>query len=227
VFAGSWPESVGRFDAAVVVSNSNDLVDAAKGAADTLIRIPPAPLREDASISMQWSEAAAALAAPFAGLMPRLLTRAQEATFAGATLIHPGSGSSRKNWPLERFIELSRRLEGLGHRVVWIRGPAEMGQPEAWTGERLDRPSLQALAATLAASRLFIGNDSGVSHLAAAVGAPTVALFGPTSQTVWRPDGPRVRVVDSADGTMAGVSLEAVLGEAKASLHHSSAGAPE
>ncbi len=226
-FAGSWPESAGRFDAAVVISNSNDLIDAAKGTADTLIRISPAPEREDASVSMQWAEAAATLAVPFAEAMPPLQTRAPEAGLAGATLIHPGSGSPRKNWPIERFVELSRNLEGLGQRVVWIRGPAEMGQPEAWTGERIDRPSLETLAATLAASRLFVGNDSGVSHLATAVGAATVTLFGPTRGDVWRPDGPRVRVVDSADGTMAGVSLEAALGEAKASLHDTSAGAPE
>ncbi len=222
--SGSWPESAGRFEVAIVISNSNDLIEAAKGAAGTLIRIPPAPVREDALISTQWSEAAAALAAPFAGLLPRLMTRAQEATFAGATLIHPGSGSARKNWPIERFVDLSRKIESLGHRVVWIRGPAEMGQPEVWTGERIDRPSLQGLAATLAASRLFIGNDSGVSHLAGAVGAATVALFGPTRGDVWRPDGPRVRVVDSPNGTMAGLALEAVLAEAKASLHEGQEG---
>lgn len=217
-FAGSWPESAGRFDTAAVISSSQDLGEAAKQAASTPIRIPSAPVRGDVLISMQWAEAAAELAAPFAGPIPRLMTRAHEATLAGATLIHPGSGSPRKNWPIERFVELSRNLEALGHRVAWIRGPAEIGQPEIWAGERIDRPSLQALAATLAAARLFVGNDSGVSHLAAAVGAATVALFGPTRPQVWRPDGPRVRAVDSADGTMVGVSLDAALTHAKASL---------
>ncbi len=210
-FAGSWPEGAGRFDAAVAISSSQDLIEAATQAATESIRILSAPVREDALISMQWSEAAAALAAPFAGLMPRLMTRAQEATFAGATLIHPGSGSPRKNWPTERFVELSRSLAGLGHRVVWIRGPAEMGQPEAWEGERIDQPSLQALAATLAASRLFIGNDSGVSHLAGAVGASTVTLFGPTRGEVWRPDGPRVQVVPASSGALDDISVGAVL----------------
>lgn len=214
VFAGNWPESAGSFDAALVISSSNDLVEAAKRAAATSIRISSAPVREDTLISMQWAEAAAALAEPFTGHLPPLRTRGREATLAEATLVHPGSGSPRKNWPVERFVELSHRLERAGRRIVWIRGPAEMGQPEVWAGERIDRPSLQALAATLAASRLFIGNDSGVSHLAAAVGAAVVTLFGPTRAEVWRPDGPRVRVVDSADGTMAGVSLEAVLAEA-------------
>lgn len=210
-FAGSWPESAGRFDVAVVISSSHDLIDAAKQAATESIRVPSAPVREDALISMQWSEAAATLAAPFAGVMPCLATRAQEATLPGATLIHPGSGSPRKNWPLERFVELSRNLEILGQRVVWIRGPAEMARPESWSGETIDRPSLQSLAATLADSRLFIGNDSGVSHLAGAVGASTVTLFGPTRGEVWRPDGPRVQVVPASSGALDDISVGAVL----------------
>jgi len=217
-FAGSWPVSSRRYDAAIVISSSPDLTEAAKQAATTTIRVPSTPMRDDRCISMQWAEAAAALADPFTGPMPPLATRVETATHLGATLIHPGSGSPRKNWPIERFVELSRNLEALGHRVAWIRGPAEMGQREIWAGERIDRPSLQALAATLAASRLFVGNDSGVSHLAAAVGAATVTLFGPTRPQVWRPDGPRIRAVDSADGTMAGVSLEAALTQARASL---------
>lgn len=210
-FAGSWPGAAGRFDAAVVISGSHDLIEAAKQAATASIRIPSAPVREDGLISMQWSEAAAGWAAPFAGVMPCLATRAQEATLRGATLIHPGSGSPRKNWPMERFVELSRNLESLGQRVVWIRGPAEMAQPESWTGETIDRPSLQTLAATLTASRLFIGNDSGVSHLAGAVGASTVTLFGPTRGEVWAPDGPRVQVVPASSGALDDISVGAVL----------------
>lgn len=216
VFAGSWPESAGRFDAAAAISSSPDLIEAVKQSATISVRIPSAPVRESAPISLQWAEAAAPLAPAFAGPVPHLRTQGRETNLTGATLVHPGSGSPRKNWPVERFAELSHGLERAGHRVVWIRGPAEMGQPEVWTGERIDRPSLQALAATLAASRLFIGNDSGVSHLAAAVGAAVVTLFGPTRAEVWRPDGPRVRVVDSADGTMVGISLDAVLSAATA-----------
>ena len=86
-----------------------------------------------------------------------------------------------------------------------------MRQPEAWTGERVDRPSLQALAATLATSRLFIGNDSGVSHLAGAVGAATVTLFGPTRGEVWGPDGPRVQVVRASSGALDDIPVRAVL----------------
>jgi ADP-heptose:LPS heptosyltransferase len=66
-----------------------------------------------------------------------------------------------------------------------------LGRPLA----RLDHPTLDDLAGRLAGCRAYVGNDSGVSHLAGLCGARTVALFGPTSPTVWRPLGPRVTVL--------------------------------
>ncbi|MEO5761336.1 MAG: glycosyltransferase family 9 protein, partial [Vicinamibacteria bacterium] len=60
-------------------------------------------------------------------------------------------------------------------------------------------------------SRVFIGNDSGVSHLSAAVGAPTMALFGPTSDVVWKPDGPRVATVRHATQELKAIDVESVL----------------
>jgi ADP-heptose:LPS heptosyltransferase len=54
---------------------------------------------------------------------------------------------------------------------------------------------LYELACWLAGASLYVGNDSGITHLAAAAGAPVVALFGPTDPAVWAPRGPRVRVV--------------------------------
>ncbi len=126
---------------------------------------------------------------------------------ANAVLIHPGSGSAQKNWPADRFIELSRTLgprwvsRGLDSRTGGGTSP-----PEASAFEILDRPALGVLGATLAAARLYIGNDSGVSHLAAAVGAPTLALFGPTSDAVWRPDGPRVQTVRAPGRALAEIS---------------------
>jgi ADP-heptose:LPS heptosyltransferase len=61
------------------------------------------------------------------------------------------------------------------------------------------------LGALLAHAGLCIANDTGVAHLAAAAGVPTLALFGPTDPTTWAPVGPRVETVRSADGTMAGL----------------------
>jgi ADP-heptose:LPS heptosyltransferase len=68
------------------------------------------------------------------------------------------------------------------------------------------------LAAVLARAGLYVGNDSGVSHLAAAAGCPTVALFGPTDPALWSPVGPRVRAIRSRTGAMDGLAIDEVLG---------------
>lgn len=210
-FNGSWPAESG-FDVAVLISNSDDLESAARLAAADVIRVPPEPARDDAPIARQWADAARAVCLPFTGVLPLLETKAREAITSGATLIHPGSGSRAKNWPIDRFIELTGRLEALGHRVVWIRGPAEADLPAGIPPDQvIDRPSLRALAATLARSRVFIGNDSGVSHLAGAAGAPTLVLFGPTRASVWRPDGPRVHVVPARRGKLSSIRVEDVV----------------
>lgn len=59
----------------------------------------------------------------------------------------------------------------------------------------IESPALELLAGLIAEAGLFVGNDSGVSHLAAAVGAKTLALFGPTNPALWRPLGENVRIV--------------------------------
>jgi ADP-heptose:LPS heptosyltransferase len=211
-FAGRWPEDAGAFDLAVVISRAASLTDATRRAAARVIVVSPEPERADLSIAQQWTQAVDAECEPFLGVLPGLAVAEHAPLVKGATLIHPGSGSPRKNWPIARFRELSRELLALGHLVAWIRGPAEPGNDFPPSGvESIDRPSLPSLARTLAAARLFIGNDSGVSHLAAAVGAPTVALFGPTSSQAWSPDGARVQVVRSTSGAMEDLPLGAVL----------------
>jgi heptosyltransferase-3 len=115
--------------------------------------------------------------------------------------IHPFSGSFKKCWPLDRFRELAGRLSRR-LRVVWCAGP-EDDLPGA---VRFD--DLYELASWLAGARIYIGNDSGPTHLAAAVGTPVVALFGPSDPAVWAPRGSRVRV--AAAPTIDGISVEQV-----------------
>lgn len=107
-------------------------------------------------------------------------------------VIHPGSGGERKNWPMESFIHVA---EALGQHVVWLAGPAEerIAFPPGVTPHYVD--NLVDVARLLTGARLYIGNDSGITHLAAAVGTPTVAIFGPTDPKVWAPRGRRVEVV--------------------------------
>jgi len=118
--------------------------------------------------------------------------------------VAPGSGQALKNWPLAHYYEVSRALAWqykLG--VVWLAGPAEAGWTtylEALAAAQghllLAGAPLAQVAAVLSRCRLFLGNDSGLTHLAAALGGPAVvALFGPTDPGVWAPPGKRVRIL--------------------------------
>jgi ADP-heptose:LPS heptosyltransferase len=122
-------------------------------------------------------------------------------------VVHPGSGSKKKVWPLERFLDLVRYLQRhSGSRVLIVLGPAEsMEVQKVFQGIEWDMgpvapilakglPLLE-LASVMHGCRLFIGNDSGITHMAAALGLPTVALFGPTDDKIWAPKGEKVLVV--------------------------------
>ena len=109
-------------------------------------------------------------------------------------LIHPGSGSARKNWPPERFAEVIRALDSPVRLVVGEADKEAARRIDADVG-RLEHPPLEELAARLAGCRAYLGNDSGVSHLAGLCGVRTVALFGPTDPGVWRPIGQKVHVL--------------------------------
>lgn len=121
----------------------------------------------------------------------------------GVIVLHPGSGSKKKVWPLDRFRDLLVSLqESVSSQFLVVLGPAEgpdmrklfeVGDPHiAALAEGL---SLIQLASIMEGCRLFIGNDSGVSHLAAALGIPTLTIFGPTDPGIWSPRGKRVIVV--------------------------------
>ena len=114
---------------------------------------------------------------------------------APCVVIHPGSGGPKKNWPMEGFRAVAGQLERRGCRVVWSLGPAE----EEFVLPRgscvLGRRELVALGAELARFGVYLGNDSGITHLAAACGCDVVAVFGPTDPGVWAPRGETVRVV--------------------------------
>lgn len=103
-------------------------------------------------------------------------------------VIHPFSGSTKKNWPLDRFQELAVGLERR-MPVRWCCGP-EDNLPNATC-----IPDLYDLGCWLSTARLFIGNDSGISHLAAAVGTPAVVLFGASNPAVWAPRGKHVHLI--------------------------------
>jgi ADP-heptose:LPS heptosyltransferase len=120
--------------------------------------------------------------------LPRLSVPARPRE--GFAVIHPFASRRDKRWPLENFEELAAALGD----VRWCAGPEE---PGVFSGgaEAVRICDLFELGCWLATAGVYIGNDSGITHLAAAVGTPVIALFGPTDPAVWAPRGPRVRVL--------------------------------
>jgi len=133
---------------------------------------------------------------------------ARTANGGGRLAMHPGSGSERKNWPEAKWAELLQRvMDTTEFDVLLIGGEAE--------GERLQRlgaalPPARArvaqslplvqLARLLARCDKFVGHDSGISHLAAAVGLPALLLWGASAEAIWRPPGERVVVLRHPQG---------------------------
>jgi hypothetical protein len=115
----------------------------------------------------------------------------------GRAVVHPFASGARKQWPLEDFRAVAEMLD-----AEWCAGP----EPGRLRYERLDK-----LAEWLAGASVYIGNDSGIAHLAAAVGTPCVVLFGPTNPVVWAPRGPAVRVLSP----MSQITPEDVVREAR------------
>jgi len=211
-------------DAAIVFSRSADAIDAIRSRVPRVLTRDPSPAHGHAS---RWlAEATRALGADPSPAPPDLVATAQEREDAhpwierlgpGFLALHPGSGSPAKNWPAERFLELAKWLAGERPWLL-VEGPADAeaaeplrANPRAVTASGLPA---RVLGAILSHAGLYVGNDSGVTHLAAAFGAPTLALFGPTDPAVWSPVGSFVAVERSPDETMAGLAIEPVISAA-------------
>lgn len=179
---------------------------------------PARPTHVARSIAEQIAPANAALAAGVTQMVDSLERRGLgRRTGGGGVLIHPGSGAERKNWPRERFVELARRLAERGRTVSVVVGEVEI---ERWgpagvetfaASAKVVRPaSLVELATLCASADVVVANDSGPAHLSAALGTPTVSLFGPTSDARrWRPLGPAVRLIEAA--SLEQISVDQVL----------------
>jgi ADP-heptose:LPS heptosyltransferase len=117
--------------------------------------------------------------------------------------MHIGSGSRKKVWPPDRFAQLAETLlTRRSARIVVLTGPADAEMERAYrertpsgTSIMLNCHPLPEIAAILERCSIFVGNDSGITHLAAASGIPVVALFGPTDPQVWGPRGRRVALL--------------------------------
>jgi heptosyltransferase-2 len=140
---------------------------------------------------------------------------------ARSTLVfHPGSGSEKKNWPETKWAGLIRQIAATTNwNLLLVGGEAE--------GERLRRladalsPARCSIAQSLPLAELalriqscaaFVGHDSGITHLAAAVGLPCIVLWADALEEVWRPQGERLVVLREITGVRA-ISVEKVLSE--------------
>lgn len=152
------------------------------------------------------------------GAAADVVARALPARFLA---VHAGSGSLAKNWTNDGYSAL---VDAIAPSAAWllVEGPADAGASERLRGNpravRAHGLPIRVLGALLARAGLYVGNDSGVTHLAAAWGAPTLALFGPSDPAQWAPRGPRVSTLRAPDGRMASLSPAEVVEAARAVL---------
>ncbi len=141
-------------------------------------------------------------------------------------LLHPGSGGRRKCWPVEQFAGLGEALRRDGLRPIFMLGPVESDLHGEALASHLDavapvlaESDLIQAAGTIAAADAYVGNDAGMTHVAAAAGTPTTAIFGPTDPIVWRPLGEHVTVIRGRPaGTFDGITVASVRGAIVASV---------
>ncbi len=132
-------------------------------------------------------------------------------------VIHPGSGGVKKCWNIDNYYLLAEELLDAGESVIFLLGPAEQ---ERLSRKIFDRLSLLAPVAIetslsrtfqiLSCAGCFVGNDSGIAHIAAAAGLPTIVCFGPTNPAVYAPIGPKVKTFKLEDADFVTPSSTAV-----------------
>ena len=116
--------------------------------------------------------------------------------------IHPGSGGLHKCWPIGNFCQIIDLADQKGLLPVVLWGPAEQDRFDKQTKDSLAQRAvllqdldINEVIAVMACLLAYVGNDSGISHLAAGLGAPSVVVFGPSNDTHWRPLGQNVAVM--------------------------------
>ncbi|MGQ9650716.1 MAG: glycosyltransferase family 9 protein [Phycisphaerae bacterium] len=193
----------------------------------------PETLRQRRHITSQWTDVVAGQGFELPALEPPVIRMdplgARPRGGGLRVIIHPGSGGNAKCWPLDRFMAVADKLQDC--QVEWMLGPAECeldgtsvkairercnGRDEAFLIEE----DFVRAAGHIAAADLYLGNDAGMTHVAAAMGVATVAIYGPTDPAVWRPLGKHVCLVGTPQPGMAieAVSVASVLAAVQSRL---------
>jgi heptosyltransferase III len=124
--------------------------------------------------------------------------------------IHPGAGARAKRWDVAGFVQVAHWWRAAGGQVVTVAGPAEAGEPPALGLPEVRDWPLVDVAAVLSRAALYLGNDSGITHLAAAVGSRGAALYGPTDPRRWRPAGGSLVALRARTSGPDGIPLSAL-----------------
>jgi heptosyltransferase III len=193
------------------------------------ILLGPAQIDKNAHAAWQLARPVQELGINVTDLAAKVFPSAEDREFAKRFLencespilaLHPGSGSEKKNWPIERWIELAKTLlnaKSFFPTIIFISGEADGREvarlrtlfehnPRVHFAHQLPLPEL---AAVLEQST-FIGHDSGISHLAAAAGASCLLLFGPTDPKVWSPQNTNARVLVAPNGDLTQLDVATV-----------------
>ena len=136
-------------------------------------------------------------------------------TSGAYAVFHPFASTPEKTWPAERFIAVARYLRDIaGLEPVFLAGPDDDPSAFARFGVYRNTPLAQ-VKSLMAGAQLFIGNDSGPAHIAAAFGVPVVVLFGPSDPVNWAPWRTESQVLTSPDA-ISGITVEEVVAAAEA-----------
>lgn len=185
----------------------------------------PSKLDDSEHAARQLARPLAALGLHLIDLAARLFPNDPDRALANSLLsdsakspvvLHPSSGSETKNWPIENWQQLGDLLLSAGYNLLVIEGEADEARVRrllsVWEGQPVQfvkNLPLPPLAALLEGS-FFIGHDSGISHIAAAVGARCLLLFGPTDPAIWAPANENVTVLPAPGGKLSLLEVECV-----------------
>ena len=186
----------------------------------------PARVRTGSHAARQFATAVERIGIKVTDHVARVFPSAEDVRFARDFLkelstpvvaLHIGSGSAQKNWPIAEWLALGDSLLERGRPLIVVSGEADETQLAItrghWAGKNVRFAAnlpLPKLAAVLGEC-IFIGHDSGISHLAAAAGAKCVLLFGPTDPEVWAPQGTNVRILRAPSSDLQNLKPTAVL----------------
>jgi heptosyltransferase-3 len=168
----------------------------------------PVHTAEHLAAAMFW------LGVPRAEIPRARLIASRRPDYSPYVVLHPFAATAEKTWPRERFLAAADQMQAAGLQPMIVAGPADDTAPFS-KFQVLRNPTLGALKSLMSGAALFIGNDSGPAHVAAAFGIPVVVLFGPSDPVTWAPWRTQSRVLTSHGG-ISQIALEEVMAAAEA-----------